>query len=120
MHLLKISYVVAICLILTGGIFLAGCTQKEPASGIVKTDAGSVSGLNEDSLQVYLGIPYAAPPTGDLRWRPPAPVQPWNGTKETTRFTCLSPAGCGESRHTGEHERGLPVPQCLDPGTACG
>ena len=100
MHLSKISYVVAICLILTGGIFLAGCTQKEPASGVVTTDMGSVSGRNKDSLRVYLGIPYAAPPTGDLRWRPPAPVQPWNGTKEATRFSPVCPQPAAASPGT--------------------
>ena len=67
------SFVLVICLVLMGFSFLAGCTQQEPASGvvnapgIVKTDAGSVSGTQQDGLRVYNGIPFAAPPTGDLR-----------------------------------------------------
>jgi para-nitrobenzyl esterase len=44
--------------------------------GIVKTESGYISGINESGLQVYLGIPYAAPPTGNLRWRPPVAVKP--------------------------------------------
>jgi para-nitrobenzyl esterase len=53
----------------------------------VKTDAGYISGFQQNGLRVYLGIPFAAPPTGDLRWRPPAPVQPWAGIKETKSFS---------------------------------
>lgn len=83
--------VLVICLVLTGSIFLAGCTQKEPAPAVVKTDAGSVSGINQGDLRVFTGIPFAAPPTGDLRWRPPAPVQPWEGVKETKVFSPACP-----------------------------
>jgi para-nitrobenzyl esterase len=85
------SYVLVICLILTGSVFLAGCTQKEPVSGMVKTDAGFVSGTDQDGIRVFLGIPFAAPPTGDLRWRPPAPVPPWDGVKETKQYAATCP-----------------------------
>jgi hypothetical protein len=44
--------------------FLLDCTQKEPKPGIVKTDVGYVSGLQSNGLWVYLGIPFADPPTG--------------------------------------------------------
>jgi len=37
----------------------------------VKVEGGLLQGTAEDGLQVYRGIPYAAPPVGDLRWRPP-------------------------------------------------
>jgi len=104
------SCVLVICLVLTGFLFLAGCTQKEPASagvnesGIVRTDAGSVSGIQQDGLRVYLGIPFAAPPTGNLRWRPPAPVQPWDGVKETKVFSpsCPEPLSPGSPVNTSE------------------
>ena len=92
-----INGVLIICLVLIGLSFIAGCTQKEPAAGVVnetavvKTDAGSVSGLNQDGLRVFLGIPFAAPPTGDLRWRPPAPVKPWDGVKETKEYAATCP-----------------------------
>ena len=73
-------------------------------SGIVKTDAGSVSGINQNGLQVFLGIPFAAPPTGDLRWRPPAPVQPWNGVKETKEYSpsCPEPLSPGSPVNMSE------------------
>ena len=118
------SCVLVICLVLIGLSFLAGCTQKEPASGgmnesgIVKTDAGSVSGINQNGLQVFLGIPFAAPPTGDLRWRPPAPGTALERRKGNEGvFTILSRAFV--TRISGKHERGLPVPQYLDTCTEC-
>ena len=80
MQPLKLTwYILLLCLVLTGLVFLAGCTRNGTESGVVKTDAGSVSGITQDGIRVFLGIPFAAPPTGDLRWKPPAPVQPWDG-----------------------------------------
>lgn len=61
----------------------------------VKTDAGYVSGtiLGEPGKEVYIyrGIPYAAPPVGDLRWKPPQPVTPWAGIRECTVFSKIAP-----------------------------
>jgi len=83
-----------IVLLLTGFLFLGGCTQPAPDATIVKTGSGYVSGISQGNLRVYHGIPFAAPPTGDLRWRPPAPVQPWDGVKETKQYSpaCPQPA----------------------------
>jgi len=69
----------------------SGSSTPAPDPTVVKTDAGYISGLQENGLRVYLGIPFAAPPTGDLRWRPPAPVQPWYGIKETMVFSANPP-----------------------------
>jgi para-nitrobenzyl esterase len=92
------SYIVITCVILAGFLILAGCTQKAPDTVpsktdalIVKTDAGSVSGSQQGGLRVFTGIPFAAPPTGDLRWKAPAPVKPWDGVKETTVFSPACP-----------------------------
>ncbi|MDP3563682.1 MAG: carboxylesterase family protein, partial [Methanoregula sp.] len=95
------NYVLVCCLILIGFFFMAGCTQKGPDAGpaktdagVVMTDAGQVSGLPQAGLWVYTGIPFAAPPVGDLRWKPPAPVKPWDGVKETKFYSpaCPQPA----------------------------
>jgi para-nitrobenzyl esterase len=85
----------------------------------IKTDAGYVSGTMIDVVQrcwinaadaatcipscsqtllgevgkpvrVYRGIPYAAPPVGNLRWKPPQPVTPWKGIRECTEFTPMA------------------------------
>jgi para-nitrobenzyl esterase len=84
-------YILAICLVLIGSAFLAGCTWNGPDTRVVKTDAGSVAGITQNGIRVYHGIPFAAPPTGDLRWRPPAPVQPWEGVKDATRYSATCP-----------------------------
>jgi para-nitrobenzyl esterase len=58
---------------------------------VVKTEAGYISGtvLGEPDKPVYVyrGIPYAAPPIGDFRWKPPRPVTPWSGIRECTSFS---------------------------------
>jgi para-nitrobenzyl esterase len=51
------------------------------------TESGTISGVRESGLSVYKGVPFAAPPVGDLRWRPPAPVTPWTGTRKSETFS---------------------------------
>lgn len=52
------------------------------AAHVTITD-GRIEGITapDDRVRTFLGIPYAAPPVGDLRWRPPQPVAPWTGTR---------------------------------------
>jgi len=80
----------------------------------IRTDAGWISGTTIDiirfsatnlygdpveatigeigeDVRVYRGIPYAAPPVGDLRWKPPQPVTPWEGIRECTHFSPMAP-----------------------------
>jgi para-nitrobenzyl esterase len=52
----------------------------------VQTASGKVEGKEEGPVRVFLGIPYAAPPVGDLRWKPPAPVTKWSGVRQATAF----------------------------------
>jgi para-nitrobenzyl esterase len=66
----------------------------------IQVDGGSISGKTEGKdgdVQVYKGIPYAAPPVGDLRWKPPQPVLPWEEIREASRFspTCPQPTRAG-------------------------
>jgi para-nitrobenzyl esterase len=56
------------------------------AAAVVLTTSGSISGLSEGGLSVYEGVPFAAAPVGELRWRPPEPVAPWTGTRTATTF----------------------------------
>jgi len=84
------GYILAACLVVAGLVVLSGCTQQAQDPTTVKTSAGYVSGINQSGIRVYLGVPFAAPPVGDLRWRPPAPVRSWEGTKAATAYgpTC--------------------------------
>lgn len=62
-----------------------------PSDAVVKTDMGQVQGELQDGVFVYHSIPFAAPPTGDLRFRPPEPVQPWEGVKDVRGFKPICP-----------------------------
>ncbi|GAA4601869.1 carboxylesterase family protein [Actinoallomurus liliacearum] len=59
----------------------------------VATDSGLVAGIQgrDRSVTVFRGIPYAAPPVGDLRWRPPRPAEPWEGVREAHAFGPVCP-----------------------------
>ena len=55
-------------------------------SPTTSTESGAISGMRESGLDIYKGVPFAAPPVGELRWRPPAPVTPWTGTRKAEAF----------------------------------
>ena len=61
----------------------------------MKTTAGPVKGTTAaaGAVNVFLGIPYAAPPVGEFRWRPPQPVKPWDGVRDATKAgpACIQP-----------------------------
>ena len=52
----------------------------------VNTDSGPIEGETDGDVRIFLGIPYAAPPMGDLRWKAPAPVTKWTSVRKTTEF----------------------------------
>lgn len=72
-----------------GAVAAAG----DPA--VVATDTGAVRGTVTAGSRTYQGIPYAAPPVGDLRWRSPRPAAAWTGVRDATRpgNACAQPTG---------------------------
>jgi para-nitrobenzyl esterase len=54
----------------------------------VKTEQGKAEGktLNNGKVKAFLGLPYAAPPVGDMRWKAPAPPAKWKGKRDATKF----------------------------------
>src|ERR1700760_1654398 len=56
-------------------------------SGVIDTKYGKVAGYREENISIYKGIPYAAPPVGDLRWKAPQPPAAWNGIKKCVAFS---------------------------------
>jgi para-nitrobenzyl esterase len=64
------------------------CSNAQTAFNVIQTDAGKISGSvsSDNSVHIFKGIPFAAPPIGELRWKAPQPVNPWDGVKECTEF----------------------------------
>ena len=71
---------------LGAALLLAGISAA--ASGQVRTDAGSIEGSTsgDGKVQIFKGVPYAAPPVGTLRWKEPQPVPSWQGSRKATEF----------------------------------
>jgi len=65
-------------------ISIGSCIAQLPSP--VKIDDGLLEGTFEEGLTVYRGIPFAAPPVDDLRWRAPQPPPKWEGVKQTIKF----------------------------------
>ncbi len=73
------------------GLLALAALPCQAAGPVVKIDAGAVSGVTEDGVDVFKGVPYAQPPVGPLRWRAALAPRPWAGTRDATRFgpACL-------------------------------
>ena len=73
----------------------AGSAIASPVSGganpIVRIDDGLIRGASATGVNSFLGLPYAAPPTGNLRWRPPQPASSWSGVRDATQFGASCP-----------------------------
>ncbi len=70
-------------------------------STTVRTASGVLRGESADGVRVFRGVPFAQPPTGPLRFRPPSPIKPWSGERDATRFAA-SPMQWNESSAPGE------------------
>jgi para-nitrobenzyl esterase len=66
------------------GVAVAGTASSDLT--LVKTESGDVRGVVADSVISFKGIPYAAPPVGELRWRAPQPVKPWQNVLAADKF----------------------------------
>lgn len=75
----------------TAGAATAPAAQPDP--GVVRIDSGWLRGTVADDHVTYSAIPYAAPPVGERRWRPPAGVRPWRGVRDATTPSPFCPQG---------------------------
>ena len=80
----------------------ARANDGEASPPAAQTRSGEVQGVYEGGIQAYKGIPFAAPPVGDLRWRDPAPVTPWAGVRAARSFAPICP-------QTGDSLPGAPT-----------
>ncbi|RZJ18097.1 MAG: carboxylesterase family protein [Brevundimonas sp.] len=92
----RATSVLGLCAALSGLLAVAPAQARDQAaaaSPVVTSPAGAVRGRVEAGMQVFRGIPYAAPPVGQNRWRPPLPAASWTGVRDATRFgaACVQP-----------------------------
>src|SRR5437762_12521441 len=81
------------------GLLLMPFAGATFADDQVKTTSGIVEGVRAASpaVRAFRGIPFAAPPVGELRWKAPQPVKPWSGVRQTVAFgpACMQTGGGG-------------------------
>ena len=61
-------------------------STRADTGAIVDAPAGIIEGRTEGALRIFKGIPYALPPTGPARWKPPGPMPRWTGVRNATQF----------------------------------
>ncbi len=74
---------ISLLLLLNSTIIFSQMNDYKP---IIQTQNGKIQGTNESGIKVFKGIPFAAPPVGDLRWKEPQPVQNWEGIRSAEKF----------------------------------
>ncbi|MET8129186.1 carboxylesterase family protein [Streptomyces sp. NPDC005065] len=81
----------------------AAQAAKDDYGAVVRTDSGPVRGTVASEYRTFQGIPFAAPPTGELRWRPPQPPQRWSEPRDASkRGNLCAQAFSGDPRPTDE------------------
>jgi para-nitrobenzyl esterase len=89
-----------------------GAAEQTPA--LVRVDSGQLQGVVEDAVVSYKGIPFAAPPVGELRWRPPQPLKPWTGVRQAAEFGANCMQGrFGPPQASGANAAPTPSEDCL-------
>jgi len=88
MKIIKLTAIILLLITLPSGIF---ADEKKP--DVIQLDSGPISGKIEDGVRIFSGIPYAAPPVGELRWKPPQPIASWKQVRNSTVFgpSCPQP-----------------------------
>lgn len=88
---------------------LAACSLATPALAqlTVQAPAGAVQGSAQGDVRIFRGIPYAQPPVGPLRWKPPAPLPAWQGVRKASDFgpACVQPRARSSGIYTNPPER---------------
>jgi para-nitrobenzyl esterase len=90
---------------LLGGCSTPSAGAASDAGPVARAPAGAVRGVHEGDANVFRAIPYALPPTGERRWRPPAPMPRWSGVRAAREagVACMQPPMA-----EGPYKRGEP------------
>src|SRR5580658_4966474 len=77
-----------VCAFAVAGLISGNLLRVHADSLTVKTEQGKATGktINDGKVKAFLGLPYAAPPVGDLRWKAPEPPAKWKGERDATKF----------------------------------
>lgn len=67
-------------------IFPPNSFTQNTEGPMVQTMYGKLRGMKEGNVEIFKGIPFAAPPVGEFRWRPPQPLKAWEGERDATQF----------------------------------
>jgi para-nitrobenzyl esterase len=78
-------------LLTVGALATPALATDKPSTSPVMTTEGPVQGFVQQGVNIFLGIPYAAPPVGAWRWRPPQPPEPWQGVRDATAYANTCP-----------------------------
>jgi len=78
----------AACALATTALVFGLAAAVHADSLTIKTEQGKATGktINDGKVKAFLGLPYAAPPVGDLRWKAPEPPAKWKGERDATKF----------------------------------
>jgi para-nitrobenzyl esterase len=92
-------------------LLAASTATAAPWPPKVRIDSGVVAGAATDGVLAFKGVPFAAPPVGDLRWRPPQPVTPWSGVRPALEYghDCMQKPFPGDAAPLGTP----PAEDCL-------
>ena len=83
-----VSSLVAAAALTSVPALAADASDNGPTANTIE---GKVQGYTKDGVNIFLGIPYAAPPVGKLRWQPPQPVKKWKGVLDATHYANTCP-----------------------------
>lgn len=65
---------------------ITSCEQPKLTDGLIEVEGGRIQGYHAEGLTIFKGIPFAAPPVGDLRWKAPQLVEPWDTVLQATHY----------------------------------
>jgi len=93
----------------------ANRAKPDQGAALVKVDTGQLQGVEADGVISFKGIPFAAPPVGELRWRPPQPTPKWTGVRQAAEFgpSCMQGRGFGPPPGAGAPVAQGPSEDCL-------
>jgi len=99
-------FVTIVCMAIwaLSGVDHSAHAGEQRKAAVVQIDSGRISGSTDSGVASFKGIPYAAPPVGDLRWRAPQPVPIWTGTRAADKVGPL----CMQQVNTGDNGVGPP------------